>query len=299
MRLWAETVGIVSRVGSDYPADCLDALADAGIDTSGVRRVNDEHALLSGYQYDQQGHRRQVDPSSRLPLLEPATVENEWVEQSSMIRVPESVRERFDPKIDDVPALFRSARGFHIANMGYRAQRAYVDSLQGKLISLDATDPDLPLALHTRLLGAVDLFLPSEIQANGILSGAKAKEDWPQALARLAQLGPSIVAVKVGSEGSWVHDSKAGRSWHIPAVPFAQVKDPTGAGDAYCGGFLAAVVAGQNTLESGLRATVSASFVIEAFDARHGLQATRDEAERRLILLRPLVSEAGRNSRLN
>jgi sugar/nucleoside kinase (ribokinase family) len=181
--------------------------------------------------------------------------------------------------------------------MGYRAQRAYVDSLQGKLISLDATDPDLPLALHTRLLGAVDLFLPSELQANGILTGAK--EDWPQALARLAELGPSIVAVKVGSEGSWVHDSHAGRSWHIPAVPLARVEDPTGAGDAYCGGFLAAVIAGHDALESGLRATVSASFVIEAFDARHGLRASRDEAERRLVPLRPLVSEARPNSRLN
>ncbi|HEY6202491.1 MAG TPA: carbohydrate kinase family protein [Candidatus Limnocylindria bacterium] len=296
MRLWAKAVGIVSRVGSDYPADCLDALADAGIDTSGIRRVNDEHALLSGYQYDQQGHRRQVDPSSRLPLSEP-TVGKEWAEQSSMIRVPESVRELFDPRFDDVPASFRSARGFHIANMGYPAQRAYVDSLQGKLLSLDATDPDLPLELHTKLLGAVDLFLPSEIQAKGLLTGAK--EDWPHALARLAELGPWIVAVKVGSEGSWVHDSKAGRSWHIPVVPLAQVKDPTGAGDAYCGGFLAAVIDGHDALESGLRATVSASFVIEAFDARHGLQVSRDEAESRLVPLRRLVSEAGRNSQLN
>ena len=290
MRLWARRVGIVSRVGSDYPTEYLDALADAGIDTSGVRKVDRRHALTAGYQYDRLGHRRLVDPSSRARLNEQAIVRGEWDERSTVIRVSKDIREHFDPQTADLPASFRSARGFHIANMGYRAQQAYLSFLQGTVLSFDASDPDLALAESRGLLRAVDLFLPSEIQARAVLGGPE--QSWPQALRPLATLGPSVVAVKAGSQGSWVHDSMAGRTWHIPAVASARVEDPTGAGDAYCGGFLAAFVAGHDVLESGLRATVSASFVIEAFDARRGLRVSGAEAEGRLAALRPRVSEA-------
>jgi ribokinase len=58
--------------------------------------------------------------------------------------------------------------------------------------------------------------------------------------------------------------------------------DPTGAGDAFAGGFLAAIVAGR-TLEAALdQAIVSASFALEDWGANGLLAATREEADRRL-----------------
>ena len=58
--------------------------------------------------------------------------------------------------------------------------------------------------------------------------------------------------------------------------------DPTGAGDAFAGGFLAAILAGR-PLESALdQAIVSASFALEDWGARGLISATREEAERRL-----------------
>ncbi|HEV8534585.1 MAG TPA: carbohydrate kinase family protein [Candidatus Limnocylindria bacterium] len=290
MRLWAQRVGIVSRVGSDYPTECLNALGAAGIDTSGIQKLDRPHALAAGYQYDARGHRRLVDPSDHARLNEQAFFRGEWDERSAVLRVSEDIRQHFDPQPADLPPSFRSARGFHIANMGHRAQLAYLSLLQGKVLSLDAGDPDLAPAEQRSLFGAADLFLPSEIQARAIVGGSD--ENLPRAMIPLTRLGPSVVAVKAGRHGSWVHDSKAGRTWHIPAVASVSVQDPTGAGDAYCGGFLAAFVAGNDALESGLRATVSASFVIEAFDVRHGLGISSADAEARLAELRPRVSEA-------
>jgi ribokinase len=45
------------------------------------------------------------------------------------------------------------------------------------------------------------------------------------------------------------------------------VVDTTGAGDAYCGGFLAGLVAGRPVAECAAMGTVSASYVIEACGA--------------------------------
>jgi len=67
----------------------------------------------------------------------------------------------------------------------------------------------------------------------------------------------------------------------VPSLPRPE-QDPTGAGDAFAGGFLAAIVAGR-TLEAALdQAIVSASFALEDWGARGLLAATREEADRRL-----------------
>jgi ribokinase len=74
----------------------------------------------------------------------------------------------------------------------------------------------------------------------------------------------------------------------VPAYP-AKVRDVTGAGDAYCGGFLAGLVQTHAPLEAALRGTVSASLVIEGVGAMYALDSTPGLAEARLQSLRDLV----------
>ena len=86
-----------------------------------------------------------------------------------------------------------------------------------------------------------------------------------------------------------VVDLGAGTHTHLPAVPVDSV-DPTGAGDAFCGGFLVGLAETDNPIEAGLRATVSASFAVERVGALHLCEVTSIEAKARLDTLRSLVT---------
>jgi bifunctional ADP-heptose synthase (sugar kinase/adenylyltransferase) len=78
--------------------------------------------------------------------------------------------------------------------------------------------------------------------------------------------------------------------FHVPAAS-VDVIDATGAGDAFCGGFLARFSHDEDPIESLLCGTVSASLCIESFGFEGLLSASLSDAVRRLDSLRPLVSQ--------
>jgi len=88
------------------------------------------------------------------------------------------------------------------------------------------------------------------------------------------------VALRMGAQGSLVATS-AGERLRVPAVP-AKIVDVTGAGNAYCGGFLAGIGSGLALAEAAARAAVSASFALEQFGVPSFTAEKRAEAERRL-----------------
>jgi len=104
-------------------------------------------------------------------------------------------------------------------------------------------------------------------------------------------MGCRFVAIKHGAGGSCIWDREQARGWHVPAYP-ARVRDVTGAGDAYCGGFLAGLCGQGDALEAALMGTVSASLAIEGSGAVYPLGALPGLARARLEALRPLVRPA-------
>lgn len=134
--------------------------------------------------------------------------------------------------------------------------------------------------LLNTLLGLVDLFLPSRREA-ALLFGRDAPEDAARAF---AARGPRVVAIKLGAQGSLVCGGGVDPV-HVPAVPVEAV-DPTGAGDAYCGGFGANYAHSGGVVEAALHATVAASFVVERHGALAGVPFDRRVAEQRLAWLR-------------
>jgi ribokinase len=125
------------------------------------------------------------------------------------------------------------------------------------------------------MLKDVDAFLPSEMETRSFFA-ALTPDLW-QAAEIFAGLGPRCVVLKLGARGQFVYDAANRRRWHVPAYP-VKVVDVTGAGDAYCGGFLAGLVEGRPVAECAAMGTVAASYVVEA----RGALATRrpEPAER-------------------
>ena len=147
-----------------------------------------------------------------------------------------------------------------------------------RLISLDPHDDHVAgneTALLA-LLAQVDAFLPSRKEAHQ-LHGL----DDPEAAARaFVDAGPRAVVIKLGPDGSIVCGPDR-VPHHVPAVP-ARVVDPTGAGDTYCGGFLAAYAANPDAVEAARHGAVSASFAVEGRGALPLADVDRADAARRL-----------------
>jgi ribokinase len=139
-------------------------------------------------------------------------------------------------------------------------------------VMAEATDRDL-----RALLAPVAAFLPSHEEARARFPGLPAE----QAVERLAALGSAAVVLKQGRRGALVWDRAEGRTFVVPAVPVT-AKDPTGAGDAFCGGVLAGLVEGRGVLEAVVRGAVSASFIVEDFCLDGALRADVAERDRRV-----------------
>ena len=97
--------------------------------------------------------------------------------------------------------------------------------------------------------------------------------------------GARRIVLKRGAEGVRIYRPDASPI-DIPALPDATVADLTGAGDAFCGGFLAGMHRTGDLVEAGLHGTVSASFAIETPGFAGLLEARPEQARERLERLR-------------
>ncbi|HTR96338.1 MAG TPA: carbohydrate kinase family protein [Candidatus Acidoferrales bacterium] len=253
--LWGVRVGCVSLQGTDYPVAMLDALARRGIALDGVTPLG--------------------RPGVRTWLLYEGRV------RRVVHRLGGPTHADVSPEPAQVPAAWRSARAFHLAPMPLAVQRRQVEALgaHGAFVSVDphelVTEATLP-AWHDVLAG-VDAFFPSEdeLRLDGVSTDPHA------ALRRLAGGRLRYVAFKRGLRGGLLYDARADRvsEW---AARTDGIVDPTGAGDAFAAGFLAAILAGRDAEEAVHRGVVGASFALAAWGPAALLEATRADAEARL-----------------
>jgi len=89
----------------------------------------------------------------------------------------------------------------------------------------------------------------------------------------LLKEGPSIVAVKLGKRGCYVTD---GKESHLIEPYDVKVVDTTGAGDAFCAGFLYGLIKGKDLHECGRLGNFVASKCITKIGARAGLPRLQD-----------------------
>ncbi len=111
----------------------------------------------------------------------------------------------------------------------------------------------------------------------------------PVAAKRLLKLGPRRVIIKRGSHGV----SLFGRDsfFSLPAIPLEKVKDPTGAGDSFAGGFIGYLARGGKLNENAFRralvaGTIMASYCVEDFSCRRTTRLTPEDINKRAAILK-------------
>ena len=109
-------------------------------------------------------------------------------------------------------------------------------------------------------VGACDVFLPSEVEARALAQTS----DLEAAARTFLDLGPSVVVIKRAERGCLVATADG-----VTTVPADRVEavDSTGAGDAFCGAFAAAQLAGADPVSAAETAVAVARLAVSA----HGL----------------------------
>lgn len=249
-RLAGFELGIITRLGSDYPASSLNALEASGLPlrlTPVAGRCLWQWAI---YEHD----------GSRTFLPHPDSG-----------GYPDT-----SPEPDDEVSWDR-IEAVHVAPMPVRYQRPWVTRCEASDIPVHL-DPhhdssaDEPQQIQA-LIPSVKGFLPSQLEVDGIDGGEPV-----EAAAGFVAAGAKLAVTKLGAAGCVV--ATADRCWRVPAYPVT-VADPTGAGDSFCGAFLGATHAGHAPEEAAVYGTVAASFVLERFGALAALEHADHAAFRR------------------
>ena len=108
--------------------------------------------------------------------------------------------------------------------------------------------------------------------------------------ATLASFGCEVIVIKRGGRGQYLYERSSNKKWEIPAYP-SRLIDPTGAGDVFCGGFLAGFAAGYDPLQAAMQGNISASFSIEGSGVFYLLDSMPGLAQARLHSLSNLIRQ--------
>jgi sugar/nucleoside kinase (ribokinase family) len=139
------------------------------------------------------------------------------------------------------------------------------------------------------LVKGITAMLTSEEKLRGLFEG-RTSDLWEMA-ETVASWGCDIVVIKRRGRGQYVYEHNGRSRWTIPAYP-ARIVDPTGVGDAFCGGFLTGYRLAYDPLEAALHGNISSSLVIEGSGVFYALDTLPGLAKARLEGLRGMARRA-------
>lgn len=298
--LWCDRVGLVSHAVASYPRAVIARLEAGGVDLAGVVWSEARLAAGSWFLYDPAGRRQEGlnAPAAALAeagfptdRLSPAQAAD-WATALARRLVPGEVsysdfRTAHPLTAAQVPEAFLRARGVHLAPSQPEVMRAMLERFAPADMTVTA-DPGWQLAAHrlddlAPILTRLDAFLPSEVELRALVPGAAPAA----ALEVLAGRCPGAVAVKMGPEGVLVRERATGGVLAVPAAA-TPTRDPTGAGDSFCGGFLVGLTETGCPVQAARFGALSAARIVACFGADGALPHDRAAARAALNLEAPL-----------
>jgi sugar/nucleoside kinase (ribokinase family) len=207
-----------------------------------------------------------------------------------------NVFERFQPKI---PEAYRDSEFLFLANIDpalqhqVRQQMPRLRLVCGDTMNYWITGHRENLA---RVLRGLDVLLINDGEAKLLANEA----NLVQAAERIMDMGPKTLIVKHGEYGATAFfgdhsfpQRVRNRFFRAPALPMAEVVDPTGAGDSFAGGFFGYLASQPEIDAAAFRRAmfyggVMGSFAVERFGTERMQQLTRKEIDQRFQSFRQL-----------
>ncbi len=256
-------VQLVGVVGDDFPRAALRFLEQRGVDLSGLHRVQGESFRWSGvYNYD---------------LTTRETLDTRL-----------GVFSDFRPEIPDP---FRDTEWVFLGNIDPVLQLDVLDQVRSpRFVACDTMNfwiegkRDAVLELLSR----VDLLLVNDSEARELT------RDFNLARAGrwIQERGPRYVIVKKGEHGAILFTPES--TFFAPGYPLEDVFDPTGAGDAFAGGFMGYLAQGGRLEDGDLRRAViygsaMGSFAVERFSIDRFRDLTSEDIDERVRQFRAMT----------
>lgn len=262
---FTKNIHLVSVVGDDFPAEELEALENRGVDLTGLEIKQGEKSFFWAGRYHN-------NMNSRDTLVTELNVLAD-----------------FNPV---VPASARSAKYIMLGNLTPAIQNAVLDQLDGsqKLIVLDTMNFWMDVALDElkKVIARIDVLTINDEEARQ-LSG---QHSLVKAAAVILDMGPKILIVKKGEHGALLFQQD--EIFFAPALPLAEVYDPTGAGDTFAGGFIGYLAASDdlspaNVKKAIIAGSAMASFCVEDFSLNRLKTLTKSEIDSRILKFKELT----------
>ncbi len=248
---FTRNVAVVAVVGDDFPQGHLDELDGIGVDVAGIERRAGETFHWFGRYAPDLATRETLD--TRLGVFA-----------------------QFQPK------LHRQHEDAHLVLLGNIDPELQLDVLrQVRAPALVAADTmnlwiDIRRDALATTLARVHTLMVNDEEAR-MLAG---EHNLRRAAAKILKMGPTSVIIKRGDAGALLFHG--GGVFAAPAMPLADVKDPTGAGDSFAGGLMGYLAYAGNlspkTIKTAMiMGSVMGSFAVEQFsvDGLRGLTPAR------------------------
>jgi sugar/nucleoside kinase (ribokinase family) len=263
-------VRVVAVVGEDFTAEHEAVLLSRGIDTRGLEHAKGKTFRWGGQYLDS--------------LNEAKTDFTEL-----------NVFEKFEPRI---PAVYKDSNFLFLGNIHPTLQsRVRLELSEVKLTGgdtmnywIERTKPELEQTLKL-----IDILLINDTEAKML-----AKENsLPGAARKVLTKGPQALVIKHGEYGATIffRDGAFGLGSHpfrAPALPIEEVRDPTGAGDSFAGGFMGYIASQPELNREVLKRAlfyggVMGSFAVEQFGTERLQNLTREQIDGRFQIFRELT----------
>ena len=234
------TVSIISKVGGDFPEAYMWWLREEGIDLSGVTKLANEQTTHFELKYSKNLSNRTLKLKNKASPI----------------------------NVSDLPCSLR-AKAVHVAPIAGEISYEVVEQLKGcaEVLSLDPQG----LMRSFYKTGRVTSRAPVDKRLFSLINIYKSSLDEIRALTGHSHLNSAIkavhdfgvktVIVTLGAKGAVLSVEKT--VYNVPACKSRVFVDPTGAGDAFIGGFLAEYIRQKDSLWCACVGSAAASLVVE------------------------------------
>jgi len=253
-----KNVKIVGVVGEDFHQEDIQNFNDHGIDTEGLQIKKGEKSFFWSGKYHN-------DMNSRDTLITELNVLGD-----------------FDPII---PASYQDCQFLMLGNLTPQVQQTVINRLDKRpeLIVLDTMNFWMDIALDDLLavIKNVDVLTINDAEARQ-LSG---EYSLVKAAKKILAMGPKYLIIKKGEHGALLfHEDLI---FSAPALPLADVFDPTGAGDTFAGGFIGylaqvGTINFNNMKNAIIFGSALASFCVEKFGIERIKNLSQEEIQARV-----------------
>jgi sugar/nucleoside kinase (ribokinase family) len=247
----AEDIRFTGIVGSDFPQRHIDYPSARGIDMLGLVQEKEGKTFSWGGKYHD-------DMNTRDTLYTEL-----------------GVFEHFHPV---VPDAWKQSEYVLLGNIHPSLQMEVLEQIeQPRLVICDTMNLWIDISLRDlkKVLKRVDVIILNDEEARMLTK----QRNLPTVAAALLRMGPKVAVIKKGEHGAVLTTRDTWFS--APAYPLEAVKDPTGAGDSFAGGFTGWLartgdISTANMKKAVVYGSVLASFCVEEFSI-DGIRELRDE----------------------